>query len=96
MEPPIFGPELGRVAQRVVRDYEAFVTAGPPAAGPEDPKAFASWHAAAKTALAHLEQLLKLLRTAASPDAAEGEAERLLSRARSEIEEAQDDDEDAG
>ncbi|MFC0407873.1 hypothetical protein [Roseomonas elaeocarpi] len=95
MEQPLFGPELGRVAQRVVRDYEAFVAAGPPTAGPEDAKAFASWHAAAKTALAHLEQLLKLLRTAASPDPVVDEAERLLSQARSEIEEAGDDDEDA-
>lgn len=85
-------PELEQAALLVAQDYRAFVAAAPAPGTHEDPKAFAAHHAAGRAALAHLEQLLKLLRAAAAggdgsgeEDGALGEAQALLSRVRGQI-----------
>jgi len=98
--PPL--PEAGPAALRdaaalVLRDYEAFLAAGPGPGGHEDGKAFAAFHASARAALAHLEHLFKLGRSLASPDAGLAEAEedaRLLTRTRAAIAEGASHDED--
>lgn len=94
---PGFPLRLAETVKEVTADYVAFLRA-PRDAEPEDAKAFAARHAAAKAALAHLEALIKL---AAECDqtAAErmGGCEQLLRATRSEIEqEAGDDDEEGG
>lgn len=83
----IVSPEDLRTAvRRVLADYEAFVSRTPIEGAHDDPKAFAAHHAAAKTALAHLEQLLKLARTALAGQAPAGEsADALLTQARAAI-----------
>lgn len=50
-------PELGSALAKVVADYMDFLRA---ADDEVDSKAFGAKHAAAKTALSHIEQLLKL------------------------------------
>ncbi|MFT8246322.1 hypothetical protein [Roseomonas sp. BN140053] len=90
--------ELQQAAQRVVQDYDAFLSAGPGPGGHEDAKAFAAFHAAARAALAHLEHLVKLARSITPGDAAgAGESAQLLAQVRAEIaeREAHDDDGDA-
>jgi hypothetical protein len=69
--PKGFGIRLTETVAEVAADYLGFLRAAR-GAEPEDAKAFAARHAAAKAALAHLEQLIKL---AASCDAEA--AERL-------------------
>ncbi|UFN47965.1 hypothetical protein LPC08_18390 [Roseomonas sp. OT10] len=83
----IVSPEDLRTAiRRVLADYEAFVSRTPIEGVHEDPKAFAAHHAAAKTALAHLEHLLKLARSAAAGQAASGDCpDALLTQARAAI-----------
>ncbi len=66
-----FGVKLADTVAEVAADYLGFLRAGR-GEEMEDAKAFAARHAAAKAALAHLEQLIKL---AASCDAEA--AERL-------------------
>lgn len=66
-----FGIKLADTVSEVAADYLGFLRAGR-GEEMEDAKAFAARHAAAKAALAHLEQLIKL---AASCDAEA--AERL-------------------
>jgi len=93
--------ELQRAADKVARDYGAFLLAAPVAGGHEDAKAFTAHHAACRAALGHLDSLLKLIRTAsgAAPD---GEADHpdvasLLLAARAGIAATEDpshDDED--
>ena len=78
--------ELRAAIRRVVADYGAFVAREPMPGAHEDPKGFAAHHAAAKTALAHLEQLLKLARSALAGQAPAGEsADALLTQARAAI-----------
>lgn len=93
--------ELRQAAEKVARDYGAFLLAAPVPGGHEDAKAFAAHHAACRAALGHLEALLKLIRTA-SGAAPEGEADHpdvasLLLAARAGIAATEDpshDDED--
>lgn len=57
---PIEPADWSGAIRRVLADYEGFVSAGGDAADRADPKAFAARHAAARGALGHLEQLMKL------------------------------------
>jgi hypothetical protein len=76
--------------------YESFAQTPPP----DDAKGFAGWHAAAKAALAHVDQLVKLARWAegaAAGESAEDGIAGLLSRARAALaglDEDEDEDED--
>ena len=70
---PLTPEELRRAVRKVVADYEAFVARGPAPGAQEDPKAFTAHHAAARSALAHLEHLMKLA-PGAEGEAAGGEA----------------------
>ncbi|SUE43611.1 hypothetical protein [Roseomonas gilardii] len=90
----ILPPEDLRAAvRRVVADYGAFVTREPMPGAHEDPKSFAARHAAAKTALAHLEHLLKLARASLAAAPAGEDIQTLLTQARAEIAaEGEDDD----
>ena len=88
---PLTPEEMRRAARTVVADYEAFVARGP--AAEEDPKAFTARHAAARSALAHLEHLMKLApgSTGAEPGA---EVSTLLAAARRSVEMAAQEDEE--
>jgi hypothetical protein len=72
--------------------YERFTADEPPA----DAKGFATWHAAAKAALAHVEVLVKLARwSEGRPEAidpAETGIENLLAQARSALNDFAEDD----
>lgn len=85
--------ELHTAIRRVVADYGAFVAREPMPGAHEDPKGFAAHHAAAKTALTHLEHLLKLARASLATAPAEDDVQTLLTQARAEIAaEGEDDD----
>lgn len=85
--------ELRAAIRRVVADYGAFVAREPIPGAHEDPKGFAAHHAAAKSALAHLEQLLKLARASLAAAPAGDDVQALLTQARAEIAaEGEDDD----
>jgi hypothetical protein len=58
--PPLESTDFAAAARRVLADYEGFVAASAEAGDAADARAFAARHAAARAALAHLEQLLKL------------------------------------
>lgn len=57
--PPATEPDLGPALAKVMAEYMAFLESADADDGP-DPKAFGARHAAAKTALSHLEQLMKM------------------------------------
>lgn len=81
----VMAPEdLQPAIRRVIEDYSAFVARGPAPGTHDDAKAFAAHHVAAKSALAHLEHLLKLARTAGAGDEESGVAQAvaLLRQAR--------------
>ena len=100
--PPALAVELESAAMRVVEDYGAFIARGPAPGTHDDAKAFAAHHAAAKSALAHLEHLLKLARAAGAGEDVAGviQAQALLQQARgamsAEAQEDEDDDADGG
>lgn len=76
---------LAEALPKVAQSYLTFVS---DEAHEADPKAFAARHMAAKTALSHLEQLLKL--TAGREGAAAGDPAAIaLDEARQEIDEEQ-------
>jgi len=78
--PPLISQEdLERAVAVVVTDYREFLEKDPPPTSDES-KAFAAWHSACRTALAHLDHLLKLLRDAGGEPSAE--AAELLAQAR--------------
>ncbi|MFC0385242.1 hypothetical protein [Muricoccus vinaceus] len=81
---PLTPEELRRAVRKVVADYEAFVARGPAADAEEDPKAFAARHAAARSALAHLEHLMKLA-PGGEGESVAGEAGALIAQARQSI-----------
>ena len=56
---PLTPEEYARAIAKVKADYEAFLQRPAPGAH-EDAKAFTAHHAAARSALAHLEHLMKL------------------------------------
>jgi hypothetical protein len=66
----------------VTADYLAFLRNGRPDE-PEDAKAFAARHAAAKAALSHIEQIIKL--AAGPPEETATETDTLLHEARREM-----------
>ncbi|OAN50152.1 hypothetical protein A6A04_01710 [Paramagnetospirillum marisnigri] len=83
----------GRI-QAAVAGYEIFVASEPPV----EAKGFAAWHAAAKSALAHVDLLVKLARWAEGGDEAEdadgnGGIDRMLSQARAALDALDDDEE---
>jgi hypothetical protein len=82
--PPALVTELESAAMRLVEDYGAFIARGPAPGTHDDAKAFAAHHAAAKSALAHLEHLLKLARAAGAGEDVAGvvQASALLQQAR--------------
>jgi predicted HAD superfamily Cof-like phosphohydrolase len=85
------GAELEATLRQVVQDYHAFVQAGPQG----DPKTFTAYHAACRAALAHIDQLLKLLRDASEPgEAVAQEAAELLAKTRAAIAAAGDAEEE--
>jgi hypothetical protein len=95
--PPALAAELDSAAMRVVEDYGAFIARGPAPGTHDDAKAFAAHHAAAKSALAHLEHLLKLARAAGAGKEVTGvaQAHALLLQARGAMSaEAREDEED--
>ena len=81
---PLTPEELRRAIRKVVADYEAFVSRGPAPGTHEDPKAFTAHHAAARSALAHLEHLMKLDKGQVETDAV-AEAGALIAEARRSI-----------
>lgn len=74
--PELVAEELRCAIRHVVDDYNAFVVRGPVPGTHDDAKAFAAHHAAAKSALAHLEHLMKLARAACA-----GGEEQSMARA---------------
>ncbi|WP_458093837.1 hypothetical protein [Roseomonas sp. WA12] len=88
---PLTPEELHRAVRKVVADYEAFVSRGPAPGTHEDPKAFTAHHAAARSALAHLEHLMKLNRGQVQTDAV-AEAGALITEARRSIQIAELED----
>ncbi len=95
--PPALAAELESAVMRVAEDYGAFVSRGPAPGTHDDAKAFAAHHAAAKSALAHLEHLMKIARAAGAGGGAAvlEEAQAMLLQARGMIgAEAVEDDED--
>jgi hypothetical protein len=90
---PLTPEELQRAIRKVVGDYEAFVSRGPGPGAHEDPKAFSAHHAAARSALAHLEHLLKINRGQVQADAV-AEAGALIAEARRSIELAEHEDQE--
>jgi hypothetical protein len=96
--PPVLAAELETAAMRVAEDYGAFIARGPAPGTHDDAKAFAAHHAAAKSALAHLEQVLKIARaTGAGEDmAGVAQANALLLQARGALSESGEDDGDDG
>jgi hypothetical protein len=88
---PLTPEELRRTIRKVVADYEAFVSRGPAPGTHEDPKAFTAHHAAARSALAHLEHLMKLNRGSAETEAV-AEAGALIAEARRSIQLAEQED----
>lgn len=95
---PALAAELESAVMRVAEDYGAFVSRGPAPGMHDDAKAFAAHHAAAKSALAHLEHLMKIARTAGAGEAGVlDEANAVLQQARGAMrEEGQEGDEDDG
>lgn len=94
--PPGFNLRLAETVREVTADYVSFLRA-PRGAEPEDAKAFAARHAAAKAALAHLEALIKLAAECDEEAAVRmGGCERLLRETRREIEQEAGDDGDRG
>lgn len=82
----------GRIAQAIA-SYDAFAGTEPPL----DAKGFAAHHAACKSALAHMDLLVKLARWAGA-EAANGAADddgvaHLLAEARAALDDEADDDE---
>ncbi|MBI0536043.1 hypothetical protein D9599_10710 [Roseomonas sp. KE2513] len=77
--------------RKIVADYKAFVERGPAPGAQEDPKAFTAHHAAARSALAHLEHLMKLAPSEASGEAG-SEAGTLIAEARRSIRLAEKED----
>jgi hypothetical protein len=66
----------------IMEDYEGFLATHPGEGEAEEPKAFAARHTAARTALAHLEQLFKVMQEQpGQPDGDAGQAALLLARA---------------
>jgi hypothetical protein len=88
---------LQRAIRRVVDDYNAFLERGPAPGTHDDAKAFAAHHAAAKSALAHLEHLLKLARGHAAEAGPSdiSQAADLLQQARLALAGMREDEEDA-
>jgi hypothetical protein len=68
---------------RVAGDYAAFVASWPRGEAVPDPKAFAAHQAAARAALAHMQELAALSGRDARP--AEAEEDGVLSRMREEM-----------
>ena len=87
------GGSLGGAMGTVAADYVAFLATGPGPGAHEDAKAFAGHHAAARTALAHLEHLIKLVR-AASPGADVPDTASLVEAARAGIAATEDEPHD--
>jgi hypothetical protein len=79
--------EMEHCVLEIARDYRAFVAQAANHAHHEDAKQFAAHHAAARTALAHLEHLLKLQASASGKDGGADliEAQSLLIEARQAI-----------
>jgi len=75
----------------VAADYLAFLRA-PRADEPEDAKSFAARHAAAKAALSHIEQIIKL--AADAPGDATADTDNLLHEARHQMDQARETGED--
>lgn len=81
---------LPKAARTTLSAYAGFVALPPPEA---DAKAFAAHHAAAKSALSHLEALIKLLQWADTSDAAaqpskeqpQVDTDRLIAEARARL-----------
>jgi hypothetical protein len=96
--PPVLAAELETAAMRVAEDYGAFIARGPAPGTHDDAKAFAAHHAAAKSALAHLEQVLKIARAAGAGEDMAGvaQANALLLQARGALSEGEEDDGDDG
>jgi hypothetical protein len=91
------GAELEAALRQVVQDYHAFVQAGPHVGQQGDPKTFTAYHAACRAALAHIDQLLKLLRGTSEPgEAMAREAAEILAEARAAIAAAGDTEEEGG
>lgn len=76
----------------VTADYLNFLRASR-AEEPEDAKAFAARHAAAKAALSHIEQIIKLAETPVA--GAEGDTESLLHELRHQMDQDRETGEEA-
>lgn len=59
-KPPMTEADRDDAARLIMDDYLGFLLGGPRPGEEGDPKAFASRHTAAKAALAHLDQLMKV------------------------------------
>jgi hypothetical protein len=80
---PLPRETLEAAMQRVAGDYAAFVASWPRGEAVPDPKAFAAHQAAARAALAHMQELAALSAGEAGP--AETGEDGVLSRMREEM-----------
>lgn len=81
--------------EKAVEDYKNFAATQAPS--PSDAKLFSAYHAACRSALAHLEQLIKFSRWADGDESScpEGESvEQLIARAEAAVNSHPMDDED--
>ncbi|MGG5887990.1 hypothetical protein ACLF3G_12700 [Falsiroseomonas sp. HC035] len=80
---PLPKETLDAAMLRVAGDYAAFVASWPRGEAVPDPKAFAAHQAAARAALAHMQELAAM--SAGDAKSPEGEEEGVLSRMREEM-----------
>jgi hypothetical protein len=88
---PSLPVRLEDAVAEVTADYLAFLRSPRPDE-PEDAKAFAARHAAAKTALSHIEQIIKLADTPV--ETTEADTESLLHEARHQMDQDSETGED--
>lgn len=94
-EPMVRGPDLRRAMDVVAESYLDFLGCGPEPGTGDDAKAFAAHHAACKTALAHLDALVKLARSMGAAPAEAEEAQVMLLEAREALSQFDEEDQDA-
>jgi hypothetical protein len=93
--PVVTGAEMTGAMEIVVRGYLEFSRRGPEPGAADPAKAFAAHHAACKAALAHLEALMKVMRSAGAATPEE-ETQAMLIEARAEIAQLPEDETDGG
>jgi hypothetical protein len=94
--PVLRDAEMGSTAEAVLRGYMDFARLGPEPGAADPAKAFAAHHAACKAALAHLDALVKVLRSLDATASEVEEPHSMLVEARAAIAQLPEEDADAG